>query len=77
MARLPGAGVVALAHGACNRAARLAKAANPGQTIVDAGTAASAEGSALPLYDLGEHGFKGIDDTVRVVQVGEGLFPPE
>lgn len=61
---------------ACNRAARLAKAANPGQTIVDAGTAASAEGSELPLYDLGEHGFKGIDETVRVAQVGEGFFPP-
>jgi class 3 adenylate cyclase len=61
---------------ACNRAARLAKAANPGQTIVDAGTAASAEGSKHPLYDLGEHGFKGIDETFRVVQVGEGFFPP-
>jgi hypothetical protein len=61
---------------ACNRAARLAKAASPGQTIVDAATAASAEGLAMPLYDLGEHGFRGVDGAFRVVQVGEGFFPP-
>jgi class 3 adenylate cyclase len=61
---------------ACNRAARMAKAANPGQTIIDAATAASAVGLTLPLFDLGEHGFRGLEGTIRVVQAGEGFFPP-
>jgi class 3 adenylate cyclase len=62
----------------CNRAARLAKAASPGQTLVDRGTATapSAVGLDVPLYDLGDHRFRGVEDTVRVVQIGDGIHQP-
>lgn len=62
----------------CNRAARLAKSANAGQTLVDSETAAAAqrEGVALPLHDLGDHRFRGVDDPIRVIQVGEESYPP-
>jgi hypothetical protein len=61
-----------------NRAARLAKAANVGQTLVDGGTVeiAKRDSASPPLYDLGEHGFKGVEEAIRVLQVGEGFFPP-
>ena len=62
----------------CNRAARLAKSANPGQTLVDAGTVDRAGSSAVavPLFDLGEHRFKGVDEPIRVLQVGDGFHLP-
>jgi class 3 adenylate cyclase len=61
---------------ACNRAARLAKAANPGQALVDAATAALGAREDVALFELGDHRFKGVEESIRVVQVGRGFHPP-
>ncbi|MBM4361988.1 MAG: hypothetical protein FJ104_04860, partial [Deltaproteobacteria bacterium] len=61
----------------CNRASRLAKAAAAGQSLVDSGTAALAgPGLTVPLHDLGERRFRGVDEPLRVLQIGGGHHPP-
>ncbi len=59
-----------------NRAARIMSAGHGGQILVSDVTAGLIRDEAVDLADLGEHRFAGVDDRIRVWQVGGREFPP-
>jgi predicted ATPase/class 3 adenylate cyclase len=57
-----------------NRAARIMAAGHGGQVLVSSTTAGLV--AVLPLIELGEHAFAGLETPERVFQVGGGSFAP-
>jgi len=58
-----------------NQTARLMALGHGGQVLCSAVTAGLV-GGEIPLVDLGEHRLKDLSTPQRVLQVGEGRFPP-
>ena len=59
-----------------NRGARIMSAGHGGQIVVSDVTAGLVRDDIADLTDLGEHRFAGVDDPIRVWQVGGRKFPP-
>ncbi len=59
-----------------NRGARIMSAGHGGQIVVSDVTAGLVRDDSADLTDLGEHRFVGVDDPIRVWQVGGRKFPP-
>ncbi len=59
-----------------NRAARIMSAGHGGQILVSDVTAGLIRDDTADLVDLGDHRFAGVDDPIRLWQVGGREFPP-
>jgi DNA-binding NarL/FixJ family response regulator len=57
-----------------HRAARICAAAHGGQVLLSAASRAALPGDAA-VRDLGEHRLRGLDEPVRIFQLGTGEFP--